>query len=361
MPSVLEPLRDDLRHCAACHDQCLFATGEVFARGSQTYATSRKALLLLRVLNGDLGWTAEAVDVVYTALDSGIQHEVCVYRGDPRGWPDETKYIRAARQEITRVGAEPGWVRALRDAWRRTGDPYGVGDVESRPGPVVLVADAATRQFDPDWAADWQRLTERLRIEAGWVASGSAGFELHDLGYAENALAAGRALHRRLMDSGAQLIVCDAPETVWTMTHLWPSWGLPLGARVLNTSVWLDQVLPAATEQGELPEGPAAYHDPSALARAQQIVDEPRSVLARVGVTLVEFVRHGLEALPVGSYYGPVVGSWVQQLAIERRESAVALGAHRIIVASPFDLRDLSGGGLIVTGLMHEVSHRVAE
>jgi hypothetical protein len=359
MPSVLEPLRHDLHRCAACHDQCLFATGEVFARGSQTYATSRKALLLLRILNGDLGWTAGAVDVVYTALDSGIQHEVCVYQGDPRGWPDETTYIRAARREITRVGAEPGWVRALRDVWRRTGDPYGAGDVESRPGPVVLVADAATRRFDPDWAADWQRLTERLRIEAGWVASGSAGFELHDLGYAENALAAGRALHRRLLDAGAQLIVCDAPETVWTITHLWPSWGLRLRVPVLNTSVWLDQVLPAATEQRELPEEPAVFHDPSALARGQQIVDEPRSVLARVGVKLVEFIRHGPEALPVGSYYGPLVGAWVHRLADERRASAVALGAHRIVVASPFDLRDLSGGELIVTGLLREVSQRL--
>jgi hypothetical protein len=62
-----------------------------------------------------------------------------------------------------------------------------------------------------------------------------------------------------------------------------------------------------------------------------------------LGVVLLEMLRHGVEAPPSGSFYGAAVGNWVFRIASERIASAQAIGAEGIIVASPFDCRNLQG------------------
>jgi hypothetical protein len=57
----------------------------------------------------------------------------------------------------------------------------------------------------------------------------------------------------------------------------------------------------------------------------------------------VEMLRHGVEALPSGSYYGDAIGTWVHAIGEDRRASARAAGASGILTASPFDYRNLAG------------------
>lgn len=357
---MLEPFEKDLRRCAACHDQCMFATEEVFATGRQTLATSRKAMLLEAVRRGELGWTPSLVGVTYAGLSSGVQHAVCVHRGDPDGWPDETGYVRAARAEIVRAGMAPDWALAMREAWEATGNPYGLaGDEEVAEGEVIFLFDAATRAFQPAARVAWLTVAARLGVRAGQVAQGSSGFELFDLGFVDEARAAARALHARLAALAPRSVIGDSPEAVYLIRRVWPEWGLTLPGPVRHTSEWLADAL--RTRAIELPpSGPRlTFHDPACLARYLGVIDAPREALRRLGVELVEMLRHGEEAPPSGSYFGAAVGEWVRAIAAERVASAKAAGAEGIVTASPFDARNLRDG-FPVMDLGELAAHRLA-
>jgi len=355
---MLDGLLPDVRRCASCHDQCLFATVEVFARANQSFATSRKALLLLRIAQGAMDWTPAAIDVVFSALNSGIQHTMCVYRGDPDGWPDESRYVRVAREDVAARGLAPAWAQALQQKVHTTGDPYGRPDEEPRRGRAILLADAATRRWDRTWRSDWISITNTLGVDAGWLAQGSSGFELMELGFTEDARAAATTLHRLIQRADADELVCDSPEATWMIENIWPTWGLDLGVQMVHAAVWLERQLQGAASRSRTGQR-LAYHDPSALARGLSVVAEPRAVLRALGVRLVEFIRSGAEAPPVGSYHGSDVGSWVDRLASDRIASATILGAEGIVVASPFDLRDLTSTRIPVYTFLRVVADRL--
>lgn len=346
---MLEPFENDLRRCAGCHDQCLFATAEVFATGRQTLATSRKALLLLAASHGELSWSAALADVAYAGLGSGIQHSVCVHRGDPSGWPDESEYLRAARVELVREGFAPAWAVAMRDRWRSAGDPYGdSGEERAVPGEVVFVSDAATRAFQRDTPSEWLSVAGELGVAAGSLGTGSSGFELAELGFIDEAREAAADLRARLAGLRPRLIVSDAPETVHTIARWWPEWGVDSPAPIQHTSEWLaDRLCAAGTKRRS--SGPLlTFQDPSFLARYLGVVDAPRDALGRMGVRLAEMWRSGIDASPTGSFFGEHVGGWVREVATDRASSARISGAEGIVTASPFDYRNLNGAYAVI-------------
>jgi hypothetical protein len=356
----LDDFAADLRRCAICHDQCMFATVEVFASGRQTLATSRKALLIEAVRHDRMSWTPRAVEVIYSGLSSGVQHATCVNRGDPAGWPDETHYIQAARAEIVAAGLAPAWALRLRDTWRDTGSPYPRGDeAEARPAALLFVFDAASRSFTPEAPSIWRAVTEAFGAEAGWLAAGSSGFELFDLGFVAAARESAGEMNSSILELAPQLIVCDSPEAAYMMRVVWPEWGIASTAPVQHASEWLAGKLEARGIE-LAPQGlPMTFHDPSCLARYLGVVDAPRAVCRRLGVELVEMLRHGVEAPPSGSYYGEAPGEWVRKIAAERVASAQAVGAQAIITASPFDFRNLRGYGLPVITLGERAVERL--
>jgi len=349
---MLSVFDSDLRRCAICHDQCLFATVEVFASGRQTLATSRKAMLIEAVRHGTMTWTPRAVEVMYSGLSSGVQHATCVNCGDPAGWPDETLYLRAARAAIVAAGLAPQWAVRLCDTWRRAGDPYGLGaGAEAGPGTIVFLSDAASRAFLPAEAATWAGIADELGISAGQLAGGSSGFELFDLGFVEEARQAAALLAARLMSLSPEIIVSDSPEAVYMIAQVWPKWGLTAPAPVRHASEWLAAELAQRGLVRGTVGAPLAFHDPSCLARYLDVLDAPREVCRRLGVLLVEMLRHGVEALPSGSYYGDSPGAWLPAVRAERVAAAAAVGATGIVTASPFDYRNLRDLGLPVVSL----------
>jgi Fe-S oxidoreductase len=339
---MLDTHDKDLERCAACHDQCLFATSEVFATGRQTLATSRKALLLIAASHGLMPWTLELSEVVYAGLGSGIQHAVCVYKGDPSGWPDESTYLRTARQELVRRGLAPPWATARLDLWRRTGDPYGnVASSKHSEGDVVFLLDAASRALQPRSGATWLGLARYFGIDAGVLRTGSSGFELADLGFETEAQEAAVRLANRLDELQTRLLVSDSPETVHMLKRVWPSWGIRVAVPIQHTSQWLLMQLRAGGTQIRPIGGRMTFHDPSYLVRHLGISKDPRDALTRLGVNLVEMLRSGEEAPPSGSFHGDAPGRWVATVSAERADSAKAAGAVAIVTASPFDFQNL--------------------
>ena len=342
---MLESFAGDLQRCAVCHDQCLFATPEVFATGKQTLATSRKAMLIDSVRRGHLAWSSPLVDIVYAGLSSGIQHAVCVHRGNPDGWPDESSYVWAARAAIVESGMAPAWAQQVRARWQNTGDPYGQpeGSISYGGEQTAFFFDAASRALTPECPHRWLDVAQRLGLEAGLIMTDSSGFELYDLGFVNEARMAAGQLHQRLRDLDVGTLVSDSPEAVYMLRHAWPQWGLKLSTAILHGSQWLERLLENRAITLKTAVSNLTFHDPSYLARYLGDTQSPRRLLSRLGVRLVEMLRHGSEAPPSGSFYGNATGSWVSKIASERTASAQAAGAEGIIVASPFDFRNLQG------------------
>lgn len=341
---MLDEFSADLARCAMCHDQCMYGTPEVFATGRQTYATSRKAMLLQAVRHGELDWSPALVDVMYAGLSSGLQHTLCVHQADPAGWPDETDYVRSARAQIVRAGAAPGWAVALRDRWRATGDPYGLSEGDQpAQSEVIYFADAATRALNPGAAQAWQRVFSKLGQPVSAWSAGSSGFELFDLGFVDEAREAASELHTQLSRLRPRLIVSDSPEAVTMLLAMWPQWDLALDIPVQHTSQWLAERLRGQPARPIAPGPRLTFHDPSCLARYQAETEAPRAALRQLGITITEMLRHGVEALPSGSYYGLLPGAWAAAIPHDRIASARAAGADGIITASPFDYHNLQG------------------
>jgi Fe-S oxidoreductase len=127
------------------------------------------------------------------------------------------------------------------------------------------------------------------------------------------------------------------------LARIWPGWGLALPAQVMHSSQWLAEALqnlPPLPSSGT----PAAFLDPSCLARYLDASEPPRLALSQLGVPLVELVRSRREAPPSGSYYGELPGAWLRHAAEDCRAQALAVGVGELITASPFDTRNLGLG-----------------
>lgn len=355
-----------VRRCAMCHDQCFFATSEAVVSGRQALATSRKALAILRVLSGSLSWD-EVVDVVYGALNSGVQHSFCVYRGTGDSWPDESIFVREARRAIVLEGREPQYVRAVRDLFRNTGSPLGDSNRQRTTsdrrgqGEIVLFLDAPTRAWFPDLAPGLVRLVEALASEVPSsgsrqgaasrpvrvVQEGSSGFELWDLGYWEDA----RTAMSRLCEavSGAEVVLSDSPEAVWMLQHAKEQLGIDGLPPARHLVEWVAQRLDIgylpSEAWGKAPphEGRVTFQDAAYMGRYGGVYEPPRKLIrALFGDRLVEMAWAREYALPTGPFLGYPSAELAREIAARRLEQAVDAGASAVVTASPYDWRNLT-------------------
>jgi Fe-S oxidoreductase len=338
----LAAFADDLRQNAIIHDQDLFAAPEVIALGRQTFAPSRRALLLELIRSGTIGWSPDIVDAIYAGLNSGVQHAFSVYRGDPTGWPDETPYVRAARADIVDAGLTPPYVQAVAGAFQRTGNPFGAAapDGGQRAGRVVLFIEAATRALAPETADAARRIMRATLPDAGELNSGSSGYELYDLGLWEDAATAIRSTLQALQRLGADTVVSESPEAVVALTQVAAALGIRHELDVCHLSAWLAP-RDIAFASSITPRR-ATYHDSSRLGRVLGEFDAPRALLGRIpGLELVEMRYRREEAIPTGPTLGYPFPEAMPEMALRRLTEAMDTSADLVVVSSPYAKRNL--------------------
>jgi hypothetical protein len=353
--SLTEIDTDLLTMCRICHDQCLFATAEVLASGRQTLATSRKAAIIDQVRQGNFEWSPAAVAAIYSALNSGIQHEFCVHFGAPGGWPDETDYVRAARANIIQTQCAPDYVNATLKTWEETGNPYGVRDLDdpensNSEGLVLLYLDSATRRLVPEQLEVCRGISQVLEGELKLLGCGTSGFELFDLGLRDQARSSLDRLAGRF--GQADLIVSDSPEAVWMLTEGARRLGGPRFPPAVDLLSWLfkqteghrDLHLAPTGDGGSLRNVAVTYQDPSHLGRyGEGSYEIPRKLIREtLGCELREMRYSRSQAMPTGPYLGYPSESQAQEIARLRLTQAEATGADVILVASPHDFYNLA-------------------
>ena len=139
---------------------------------------------------------------------------------------------------------------------------------------------------------------------------------------------------------GVQKVLTMCPHCFNTMRHEYPQ--MDGKFEILHHSVFLEELIaqgrlrPQATNG--LSEKTATYHDPCYIARHNDILDEPRRLIAATGAQSVEMPRckRGTFCCGAGGGHMWVEESRGQRINDVRMEEAAATGADIIAVACPF-------------------------
>ena len=137
-----------------------------------------------------------------------------------------------------------------------------------------------------------------------------------------------------LSATGASTIVTTCPECALMLTREYPKRIADHGMTVFHLSQYLAQAL----ADGNLVLAPKnnsaiTYHDPCRLGRYLNIYDEPRSLLAALGLELKEMDRARSASLCCGTTGWTSCGQVSKNIQIERLEEASRTGVNRMITA----------------------------
>ncbi len=147
---------------------------------------------------------------------------------------------------------------------------------------------------------------------------------------------------------GVQKILTMCPHCFNTMEHEYPQ--MEGRFEVIHHSVFLEQLVAQGKLRPDagngLSEKIATYHDPCYIARHNDIVDEPRRLLASTGVKSQEMKRCKKETFCCGAGGGHM---WVEESSGQhinhvRTEEASETGADIVAVACPFCMQMFEDG-----------------
>lgn len=139
---------------------------------------------------------------------------------------------------------------------------------------------------------------------------------------------------------GVQKVIANCPHCYNTIKHEYPQFGGKF--QVIHHSVFLSQLIAQGRLRPDQTNGlsgrTATYHDPCYISRHNNIVKEPRQVLAATGARAVEMKRckRGTFCCGAGGSHMWVEENRGRRINDVRTEEAVGTGADLIAVACPF-------------------------
>jgi Fe-S oxidoreductase len=134
----------------------------------------------------------------------------------------------------------------------------------------------------------------------------------------------------RLRATGSRRIITACPECARTLKLDYPQYVGDLGMEVMHISQLL------AENASRLPiqkTREVTYHDPCRLGRHMGIYEEPRHVLAVLGMEVVEMAHSGARALCCGTSAWTHCGATAKSLQVDRLREAQATGAETLVTS----------------------------
>ncbi|MCK4279244.1 MAG: (Fe-S)-binding protein, partial [Candidatus Thorarchaeota archaeon] len=133
-----------------------------------------------------------------------------------------------------------------------------------------------------------------------------------------------------------------------TLFRDYPKLGIDLGVEVMHITQLLKElidkstIVPRPTEHHPI----VTWHDPCHLGRHMGIYDEPRAVISKLPVDLVEMetTRENAWCCGAGGGAKAAYNDWSVETSRKRIEQALRTGAELIVTACPFCTRNLRDG-----------------
>lgn len=340
-----EEIISTIENCRYCL-MCRHVASVEYVTHKETLSPHGWALVIASVYRGLLDWTADTVDVIFSAPDNGNSRAHCVTN---QPLPEA---IAAVRAEIVSRNLAPPIVYELDQAFREWGTPF----AKRQPGKVVGEGDVALFVGDeaqylwPKALSAALRLLEILGVQPILIGVGrSNGFLASSLGLLDTARRLAQDNLKDLEESGAQNLLVLSPGDLFTFTQLYPErLGIPWPAQV--EVVELTSYLADGLKGGDISfrvldaDVPFAYVDPTHAVRVPGRHETPRKLVSAClrGEARELFWRRE-RAHPVGStalqFTKPDIA---EKLTRARLEDAQRSGARLLITEDPGTLKQLN-------------------
>lgn len=354
---------EQLKRCAFCHDQCMSATPEAVATGSQARVVSRVAILGRMLERGELEWSATSAAPLFYGLNDGWQREYCIFADE--GQRIEP-YLRRLRGQAIARGVAPEPIANALARTRASGNVFGLASAAPpkqprRTGSVAYLHDQATRFLTPAVVGAAHDVLQAAGAPASDLPVESGGMVELDLGDEESARQAATAVADAIAGSGANMVVTTDPTLAYVIRFGYPFLGVDARVPVLHLTEFLVD-RPVACAAG--PPVKIVFHDPPWLSRGLGVIDAPREILRRMeGVQLREAASAGRLAAsdgPLAGYPDPDVARAIAQ---QRVQELRATGAELIVTASPYseaNLAAVAGGSIAVMDVTEFLASRIS-
>ncbi len=262
------------------------------------------------------------------------------------------------RDEVLTQGNVPEGLQTAFNGMERQGNPWGIGDsrlkwaegldvptVADNPNYEILYWTGCAVSYDP-------RAQETARALIKVLKAANVNFAV--LGEDENCTGdvarrgGNEYLYYELATGNVETLnAAKPPRIVVTCPHCLHNLGKEYHQFGGNYEViHHTQLIEELIGTGKIPQnahpkswGNVTFHDPCYLGRHNGIIDEPRSVLKGIGVSLTEMPRHGSASLCCGAggaQFWKEEEHGTKAVNLERYDEAIATGAETLAVGCPF-------------------------
>lgn len=325
------------------------------------------ALTIASEQRGLIGWSEEALGVVFSELDNDNARAHCV---TDQPFSDAVARVKA---HLVEADAMPDAVRRLRTQLEQHGSAFGNETLPAatRRGDVALFVTDEGHALRPGAVDAAERLLEACGASSVRVGRGrSSGLTASSLGLLDVARRHARELVDEIETTGATRVVVLGPGDRFALTSVLADrleTPLPAGVDVVE----LVEVVARAQAEGAVEFAPAAapgafaYVDPTYAVRAADRHDHPRALLGAVwaGAPIELFWRRE-RAHPMGNGAIRVLRPAVADaLSKARAQDARSRGADVVVSDDPATLWQLDmhaeSFGLRVQGLYELLADRL--
>jgi Fe-S oxidoreductase len=370
--------------CYRCQDVCpAYATGKLLSPAALEI-NKRYFLNGVKTLEGSPSLTDFAIppEAVWACTSCGACVDICPVNNEPM------RDILDIRRGL--VLMENSFPKQLDTAFRgmeRTANPWGIPPSERMKWAEGL--NVPTVEQNPEaeilwWVGCAPSTDARAQQTARAFAKilGQAGVRYAVLGQNEqctgdSARRAGRedifaALAQANVETlnavHPQRIVTTCPHCLHTLKNEYPAFGGHY--QVVHHTQLIQELIEAGRlDPGEAGQDKVAFHDPCYLGRHNGVFVEPRQVLKRAGLELLEMPRHGDRSFCCGAGGAQMwkeEAEGTQRVSAARLAEARATGAETLAVGCPFcmimlsDAAKAEAGGLRVRDVAEIIADRLS-
>jgi len=326
------------------------------ALGKEAVSPTGKARFAHMMLEGQLPWSEEFVEAVYSCVGCKGCETLCPFEG-----LELAEELRLVRLEAARQGVTLNSVQPYLSNLKKYGSPYGSRaplseEARGSKGAEVLVfAGCTTVANNPASLEAILALLDRAGVSYQMVEEYCCGYPADLWGDPELARQLAKENVRLFADSGARKLITNCPECWLTFKRRYPEWEQELPLEVVDGTAFLLEIVREGRLKPAKVEGleKVAYHDPCVWARYEERTEVPRELLASIpGLKLEEAAAAGKATRCCGGGQMFQLASPAGSEAIARRRLAEFPAGMPIVTDCPFCREGLKVEGAEVLELV---------
>ncbi|MFX0186637.1 MAG: (Fe-S)-binding protein [Candidatus Hodarchaeota archaeon] len=315
----------------------------------ETYSTGGRMWLIYAIINGDLQWSENLANVLYSCSTCGNCMENCRFDKFNHFLVD---FIEAARAEAIKNGYCPERQKVIVDRatnpefWNPYGELNSDNEVLKREYNLTDEAEwvyfiGCTSNYRQKQIRDATlRLLKKTEIDFTLIDEHCCTSPILRIGNIDVGPDFMNYNITKINNSGASKVVTSCAGCYRTMKKDYEKYGADIGFEIYHTGELINKLL----DEGKIKikskyEKIITYHDPCHLGRHMEMYEIPREILKKIpGIKFVEMKRIRNNAWCCGAGGGVKIGypNWALEISKERLEEAKKTGATVLTSMCPF-------------------------